>query len=33
VGGRQLPHKIEVRYGDKTYVVLNVTSWKLEAAW
>jgi S1-C subfamily serine protease len=32
VGGRQLPHKIEVRYGDKTYVVLNVTSWKLEAA-
>jgi hypothetical protein len=32
VEGRQMPGRIEVRYGDKVYAVLNVTSWKLEAA-
>jgi hypothetical protein len=32
VDGRQLPHRIEVRYGDKTYAVLNVNTWKLDAA-
>jgi hypothetical protein len=30
--GRELPYRIEVRYGDKTFAVLKVTSWKLEAA-
>jgi S1-C subfamily serine protease len=32
VEGRKMPHRIEVRYGDKTYAVLNVNTWKLEAA-
>jgi hypothetical protein len=32
VDGRQMPHRIEIRSGDKTYAVLNVTAWKLEAA-
>lgn len=32
VDGRLLPHKIEVRYGDKQYAVLDVNEWKLDAA-
>jgi serine protease Do len=31
VEGRQLPHRIEVRFGDKTYAVLNVNTWKLSS--
>ncbi len=31
-GGRSLPHKVEIRYGDKQYALLDVTGWKLEAA-
>jgi hypothetical protein len=32
VGGRKLPGRIEVRYGDKTYAVLNEITYKLDAA-
>jgi S1-C subfamily serine protease len=32
VDSRQLPHRIEVRHSDKTWAVLNVNTWKLEAA-
>jgi S1-C subfamily serine protease len=32
VDGRKMPHKIEIRNGDKTYAILDVTAWKLEAA-
>jgi S1-C subfamily serine protease len=32
VDGRQLPHRMEIRYGDKTWAVLNVNTWKLDAA-
>jgi S1-C subfamily serine protease len=32
VDGRNLPHRIEVRYGDKTYAVLDVNSYNLAAA-
>jgi len=32
VDGRKLPGRVEVRYGDKVYAVLDVNSWKLEAA-
>jgi S1-C subfamily serine protease len=32
VDGRKLPQRLEVRYGDKTYAVLTVTDYKLEAA-
>jgi S1-C subfamily serine protease len=30
--GRSLPHRIEVRYADKQYAVLEVNAWKLDAA-
>jgi S1-C subfamily serine protease len=32
VDGRKLPHRIEVRYADKPYAVLNVEKYKLEGA-
>jgi hypothetical protein len=32
VEGRQMPHRLEVHYGDRTYAVLNVNTWKLGAA-
>jgi S1-C subfamily serine protease len=32
VDGRSLPHKIEVRYGDKQYALLEVTEWKTDPA-
>jgi S1-C subfamily serine protease len=32
VEGRQLPHRIEVRHGDKTWAVLSVNSWTVDAA-
>lgn len=31
VDGRQLPHRLEVRYGDKRYAVLTVTKYALKA--
>ncbi len=30
VDGGKLPHRIEVRFSDKTYASLNVNSWKKE---
>jgi hypothetical protein len=30
VGGRKLPHKLEVRFRDKRYAVLTVSEYKLE---
>lgn len=30
--GRSLPYRIEVRYADKQYAVLEVNAWKLDAA-
>ena len=30
VGGRKLPHKIEVRFRDKRYAVLTVSGYALE---
>jgi hypothetical protein len=32
VDGRDLPRRMEVRYGDKVFAVLNVNDWKLNAA-
>ncbi len=32
VDGRSLPHRIEVRFGDKQYAQLEVNDWKLDAA-
>jgi S1-C subfamily serine protease len=31
VGDGKLPHRFEIRFGDKTYASLNVNSWKKEA--
>jgi S1-C subfamily serine protease len=30
--GRSLPHRIEVRYADKQYALMEVNAWKLDAA-
>src|SRR5262245_37539007 len=32
VSGRKLPHRIEVRHGDKRYAILTVTKYDLQAA-
>jgi S1-C subfamily serine protease len=32
VDGRSLPYKVEVRYGDKQYALLEVNDWKMDAA-
>jgi hypothetical protein len=32
VGGRELPHRIEARYGDKRYAVLTVGQYTLNKA-
>jgi serine protease Do len=32
VGGGKLPHRFEIRYGDKAYASLTVNSWKKEAS-
>jgi S1-C subfamily serine protease len=31
VNGRSLPHKIEVRYADKQFALLDISDWKTEA--
>ena len=32
VDGRKLPHRIEVRYGDKRYAVLTINKYSLAKA-